>query len=184
MDLEQQIKNTALTLKNTYEHIFNLAPDTEFKNFIEPDNLRLKWANDKGIALEKYKPRFALEEYTPRFVLKNYLESLDILLRAVTQKRVLGQNNFSRKTLKEISKERSEAIHNAATKSCYNQEGVWKIGNEHVEDILNKYSGNINYNIVDLKLFNDYFFKAYPHLDPNQTWALGDISRIKHLSSK
>ena len=153
-DLEQQIKDTAATLQNTYKDIFGLAFYSNLQNFTEPDALGLDWAKQGGKPVNKH-----------RYPQENYQESVDALVNAVKQKGIIGNqglissDEYSHKTVKDISKERSFAMHKAATRSCYNEKAVWKIGNQHVKHINDEYSDNINYNLVTQEKFNDHFNK-------------------------
>lgn len=60
----------------------------------------------------------------------------------------------------EVRKKRSEEMHKAANSS--NKKGVWKIGQDHVEDII---SEELNYNLINLNEFNEEY----------KTWEKGRV---------
>ncbi len=88
--------------------------------------------------------------------LANFNTAVERLAIFVEDKFMGGED----KTFTQITQERSDLMHQAASKyESAEERGVWKIGNAHVMDIKSRSGGQINYNLVTQKDFNKYFLR-------------------------
>ncbi len=158
LDLEQYLKNIAFTWLDTMYKDMDLISDYGLQEFVKNIGTPLDNYDWDEFEWDQTGGKLVIGEgaYRIKGHRGNYKASVDKLLDVVKEKGLMGNYNY--KTSQYMVKKRSDAIHNAAQKS-YKKEGVWKIGEEHVEDIIEKYVGKegIKYNLVTKDDFNFYF---------------------------
>ncbi len=141
LDLEEYVKNIAVTWESLYKRNYNLAIFYGFNRSIKPEQLKFDWASGGKVV-------------TTHNSEESYKASINALLDALVKKGLINSRD-STKTEEEFNKERSYAMHYVANKR-YLEKDVWKIGQDHVDDIKELPR---TYNLVTRDEFNAHFNK-------------------------
>ncbi len=159
-----EIKNIARTRKNTYEKAYDVAMKNGYKNFTAPTEIETNWVRERGrvISTQAYYKLGniypVLDEMIVKANPKNLKASIDDLVSRLSEKKLIDDYDFRHQTWEDISRDRSDTMHIAANNQ-WNTKGVWKIGEQHVQDLKRKYSEDIKYNLVTQDEFENHFSK-------------------------
>ncbi len=158
--ITQQLKNVGATLYHTYDHNYSIFKLNGVENFPEPSRIKensLFWIEEQLIT--QVQERFREQTEQRRNVLKypqeNYKLGVDTLVVTIKKKNLISDSDLA-SSIEELRKERSELMHNTASKYCKKEEGVWKTGDRHVTDIKEKYKDR-DYNLLNRADFNTNF---------------------------